>query len=290
MRLPRVPAGLLLIAALGSLPAQVTPGLVSPSTAGGPGDLLVAPARVVFDLRKRTAELNLSNIGFSAATYRISLVRMEMDEDGSIAERPLDAAPGAVNLPALIRFSPREIILGPQDSQTVRVQVRKPADLPIGEYRLYMVFRGVPPAPEPPPETGDAAPHKGIAIKLVPIYSLAIPIIVRHGTTPARVGLSDLTFEPATRTLRFRMNRQGNQSVYGDLKVRWTPRTGASKIVAEATGVAVYVPNATRKLSLVLDAPVLRAAALGPGRLSVTYLLPTSEGGALLAEADLDLP
>jgi len=286
MRLPRVPAGLLFIAAFGSLSPQAVPTAAAPSTAGGPGDLLVAPARVVFDLRKRAAELNLSNIGFSPATYRISLVRMEMDEAGEIAERPLDATPGDVNLPALIRFSPREVILGPQDSQTVRVQVRKPADLPTGEYRLYMVFRGVPPAPEPPPEGGDPVPHKGIAIKLVPVYSLAIPIIVRHGTTSATVGLADLTFERATRTLRFRMTREGNQSVYGDLKAVWLPM---AQTVAEATGVAVYVPNATRKMSMVLDAPK-GATAFGPGRLKVTYVLPPSEGGAKLAEAFLDLP
>lgn len=286
MRLPSAPAGLLLIVTLGSLSAQVAPTFATPSTAGGPGDLLVAPARVVFDLRKRTAELNLSNIGFSAATYRISLVRMEMDEEGGINEMPLDKTLGAVNLPALIRFSPREVILGPQDSQTVRVQVRKPADLPAGEYRIFMEFRGVPPAPEPPPEGGDSTPHKGIAIKLVPVYSLAIPIIVRHGTTSATAGLTDLTFEPGTRTMHFRMTRQGNQSVYGDLKAVWLP---LAQTVAEATGVAVYVPNAMRKMSMVLDAPK-GATTFGPGRLKVTYVLPPSEGGAKLAEAFLDLP
>jgi hypothetical protein len=286
MRFLAFPAGLLFMLAVGALPAQIKSTSTPPSTAGGPGDLLVAPARIVFDMRKRTAELNLSNIGFAAATYRISLVRMEMDEEGGIAEKPLDTTPGAVNLPGLIRFSPREVTLGPQESQTVRLQVRKPAELPVGEYRIYMVFRGIPPTPEPPPESGALGPTKGISIKLVPVYSLAIPVIVRQGKTSVKVSLSALAFTPATRTLRFHLNRQGNQSVYGDLKAVWLPR---SQTVAEATGVAVYVPNSTRKMSMVLDAPK-GATVFGPGRLQVTYALPPTEGGALLAEAFLDLP
>jgi P pilus assembly chaperone PapD len=269
--------------------AQVAPAPAPQPVQGGAGDLLVAPTRVVFDLRKRSAELNLSNIGSAAATYRISLVRMEMDETGQISEKPLDKSPGAVDLPSLIRFSPREVTLGPQESQTVRLQVRKPAELPAGEYRIHMVFRAIPPAPEAPKEPSKAEPSKGLSIKLVPVYGLAIPVIVRHGETSAKASLSGLDFDPATRALRFHLDRQGNQSVYGDLKATWQPKGGAPETLAEAAGVAVYVPNATRKLALVLAAPK-GAASFGPGRLKVTFALPLSEGGTLLAEAFLDLP
>lgn len=289
MRRFALPAGLMFLLTSSLLFAQAPPTAPLPSTAGGPGDLLVAPARVVFDMRKRTGELNLSNIGSGTATYRISLVRMEMDEAGGIIEKPLDTAPGAVNLLGLIRYSPREIILGPQESQTVRLQVRKPADLPAGEYRMYMVFRGVPPAPEPPPESGQPQSHKGISIQLVPVYSLAIPIIVRHGSTSAKVSISGLAFDPASHALGFHLDRQGNQSVYGDLKTQWMPRAGAAETVAEASGVAVYVPNATRKMTMALVSPK-GSAAFGPGRLKLTYALPPSEGGAIQAEAILDLP
>ena len=289
MRCFALPVGLLFLLPLGPLVAQAPPPAPVPSTAGGPGDLLVAPARMVFDMRKRTGELNLANIGFSPATYRISLVRMEMDEEGGIIEKPMDTTPGAVNLAGLIRFSPRQVVLGPQESQTVRLQVRKPAELPAGEYRMYMVFRGVPPTPEPPPDSGQPQPRTGISIQLVPVYSLAIPIIIRHGNTSAKVSLSGLAYDPASRALRFLLVRQGNQSVYGDLKAEWTPRVGPPETLAEATGVAVYVPNATRKMTLVLVAPK-GSTASGPGRLRVTYALPPSEGGARLAEAFLDLP
>ena len=291
MRFPILPVCLLLGLTLAPLPAraQGAPTSAPPSTAGGPGDLLVAPTRVVLDMRKRTAELNLSNIGAAAATYRISFVRMEMDEAGGISEKPFDKSQGNVDLSGLIRFSPREVILGPGDSQTVRLQVRKPPDLAAGEYRIHMVFRAVPPTPEPTKEPSSPEPPKDISIKLIPVYGLAIPVIVRHGETSAKVSLSGLSFNPATRSLRFQLDRQGNQSVYGDLKAQWTPLGRAPEVLAEATGVAVYVPNDLRRMALALATPK-GGAAFGAGRLRLTYAVPTIQGGALLAEAFLDLP
>jgi hypothetical protein len=231
--------------------------------------------------------LNLSNTGASEAIYRIALVRMEMDEDGGLAEKPLDSAPGAVNLPSLIRFSPREVVLAPGESQTLRLQVRKPADLPAGEYRIHMMFRAVPPPPEVPKDAA-APPPKGISVKLIPLYGLAIPLIVRQGETSAKATLSGLAFDPATHSLHFHLDRTGNQSIYGDLKARWTPRAGAATTVGEITGVAAYVPNPTRKMAMALVSP--KDGSWKGGRLKVTFAAPPLEGGALLAEANLDVP
>ena len=260
-----------------ALPAQAP---LPPTNAVG--DLLVAPTRVVFDSRKRSAELNLSNIGGARATYRVSLIRMEMDELGAFKERPFD--PGTEGLQSLFRFSPREVTLEPQESQTVRVQVRKPAELPAGEYRLHMIFRAV---PSTSPTPVQAEVPKGISIRLTPIYGIAIPLIVRHGETSAKVSIVAPEFGEARRNLRFRLERSGNQSVYGDLRATLLPATGSPEVLTEATGLAVYTPNASRSVTLALpsDRP------LPPGsRIRITYALPAQEGGTLLAETFLPVP
>lgn len=255
----------------------------APPPSGGAGDLLLAPTRVVFEGRKRSAEVNLSNIGPDRATYRISLVRMDMDEAGSIKERPLD--PGSESLLSLFRFSPREVTLESQESQTVRIQVRKPAELPDGEYRLHMVFRAVPPAASSAP--APAEPSKGLSIRLTPIYGIAIPLIIRHGETAARVSISEPALDPVKRTLHFRLDRQGNQSVYGDLQATLHPPKGDSEVLAQATGLAVYTPNPSRRVTLALPP----SKALPPGsRIRITFARPPMEGGALLAETSLTLP
>jgi P pilus assembly chaperone PapD len=260
--------------------AQTSPAPALP-LAAGPGDLLVAPTRVVFEGRKRSTEVNLSNIGQVRATYRVSLVRMEMDENGAFKELPFD--PGTENLKSLFRFSPREVTLEPQESQTVRIQVRKPAELAAGEYRLHMVFRAVPPTQETAPR--DTAAPKGISIKLTPIYGIAIPLIIRHGETAAKVSIVDPTLDGATNTLRFRLERSGNQSVYGDLQASVLPTHGAPVKLAEASGLAVYTPNASRRVTL----PLVRSLPSG-SRIRITCARPPQDGGTLLAESSLTVP
>jgi P pilus assembly chaperone PapD len=295
MRLSASSLSLLLIAGLHPVCNQLSaappkaPATTPVATTQGPGDLLVSPSRVVFDLKKRTAALNLSNIGTTDATYRISLVRMEMDENGGLAEMALDKSPGTVDLHGLIRFSPREITLRPKEAQTIRLQVRKPANLPAGEYRIHMMFKAIPPTPEAAKEPIRSDQTKGISVNLIPLYGLAIPVIVRQGETSVKPSLSNLLLEPTSRTLTFQLNREGNQSMYGDLKARWMPSKGATATVAEATGVAVYVPNASRKMTLTLVAPK-GAKAYASGRLKVTFSQPPTEGGKVITEAFIDLP
>ncbi len=258
-------------------PAPQSPGL---------GDLLVAPTRLVFEGRKRAAELNLSNIGTSRSTYRISLVRMEMDERGGIREVPFDRQTPE-SLRALFRYSPREVTLEARESQTIRIQVRKPAELQTGEYRLHMLFRAVPPGPETASPTPRSATPKGLSIRLTPLYGLAIPVILRHGETSAQVSLADLSLDASRQHLRLSVERLGNQSVYGDLQVTLLPPSGAHQVLAEANGLAVYVPNARRHLDLPLPKDW---KGVSGSRLRVAFTLPPTEGGALLAEALLPLP
>jgi hypothetical protein len=251
--------------------------------AQGAGDLLVSPTRVVFEGRKRAAELNLSNVGSVRATYRINLVRMEMLENGGFRTLPTEKTPGQVAPEDLLRFSPREVTLEPGEAQTVRLQLRKPADLPAGEYRVHLSFQGVPPPPEP--EDPKAPPVHGLSITLKPVFGLAIPVIIRSGETSATVALAELAYDPQRAELHSTLLRKGNQSVYGDFRITFKPASGPEAVCGEANGVAIYTPNPLRKMVLPVS-----PRAQGPGRLHLTYALPETEGGALLAEAFLDLP
>lgn len=275
----------LLLSGLGPLGAQAPAS--PPEVRGSGAAILVAPTRLIFDDRKRSDAVSLTNTGTGPGKYRISLVRMEMAEDGGTREQPLEASPGQPSVPDMVHFSPREVTLKPQEGQVVRIQIRKPADLPAGEYRVHMVFREEPPeAPEPPPGKEDEQPQ-GITIRLTSLFGVAIPVIIRHGETSAKVAITGLALDPANHRLNFRVERTGNQSVYGDFKATFQPRGGkASRVVAQVNGVAVYTPNAFRSMFLPLDA----GANLGPGQLKVTYTNTAEQGGSLLAEGVLEVP
>lgn len=81
------------------------------------------------------------------------------------------------------------------------------------------------------------------------------------------------------------MERTGNQSVYGDLAVSFTPNGGTEQIIGRANGVAVYTPNALRRAHMILQRP--GNLRLSNGTLRVTYREQAKDGGKLLAETVL---
>lgn len=263
----------------------------APCFAQAPGDLLIAPTRVVLEGRIRTAEVALVNIGSAPATYRISLIHQRMTEDGNLIEvdEPIE---GEQFADSLVRFTPRQTVLEPRVTQTIRIQVRKPADLPAGEYRSHLLFRAVPPVTEAAPD--DAPPAEGLGIRLIPVYGISIPLIVRHGETSAKVTMSNLALQAASEesprpVLTFDLNRTGNRSTYGDLTVSVRP-AGAGKdvVVGRVAGLAVYVPNALRRVAVALEVP--EGVSLSGASLKTVYRTKPEDGATVIAEGALDLP
>jgi hypothetical protein len=214
---------------------------------------------------------------------------MRMSESGEIREITEPIA-GEAFADTLVRFSPRQIELEPQAMQTVRLQLRKPAELPVGEYRSHLLIQAIPPV-----DSGSAkstTPLSGVAIQLTPVFGTAIPIIVRNGPTVATVSFSGLQLrkgrspgEPSI--ARFRMSRVGNQSVYGDLIVTYVPPKGTPRTLGEMKGIAVYCPNASR----LVDVPLRWIPELDAGTAMVQITLAQPEAkGIAIAEATFALP
>jgi hypothetical protein len=251
----------------------------------------VAPPRVVFEGRTRTAEITLVNTGARPATYRVSFVQLRMDENG-VTKEIETAEEGELFADGLVRFSPRQVTLEPKAAQTVRLQVRKPADLPPGEYRSHLLFRAPPPVAAPGADGSAPAPAEGMSIQLIPIYGISIPIIVRHGELSAVVTMSGLALSPPVGTdttpfLRLRMVRTGQMSAYGNLTVTFQPQGGKPTVVGQANGVAVWAPYGARNVGIPLRPPA--GLALKNGLFHVTYTRPDKRDETL-AEAELRIP
>ena len=257
-------------------------------------DLMLYPTRLVFENNQRSAQLELINNGNERATYRINIVNRRMSEIGefSSAETPL---PGEQFANALLRYSPKQVVLEPGGSQTIRISLRKPADLPVGEYRSHLQFDLV---PEVTAATDIDAESKKlgkdeIGIQLKALIGVSIPVIVRHGETSANAVLSELKFLPAAgetpAMLSVALQRSGNRSIYGDLAVTFTPKGSTrEQEISKAGGVAVYVPNLLRRAKMELKPP--KGVLLARGTLRVTYRERPEVGGQLLAETAIELP
>lgn len=246
----------------------LAPGLVA-------GELMVHPTRVVFDGNTRTAQIDVINSGTETMTYRISVIRRRMTDTGDFVPVTTPAADERFS-DEMIRFSPRQVVLAPGASQAVRLQLRKPADLADGEYRSHLLFQALPPAAENAP----AAESKELEIRLTAVYSVSIPLIVRHGATTAAVSIRDVAVGSDAVTLT--LGRNGTRSVYGDLIVKLRGARGVERIIARANGVAVYTPNAARRVRVPLPSQMLPLAA---GELHVTFAERAEQQGRIDAES-----
>jgi P pilus assembly chaperone PapD len=254
-------------------------------------DLMLHPTRLVFDKNQRSAQVELINNGSETATYRITLVNRRMTENGDFL--PVDApGPGEQFADAMLRYSPRQVTLAPGTAQTVRVLLRKPAELANGEYRSHLHFEVL---PEARGATSIESQGKGdeIGIVLNTAINASIPVIVRQGATSASVALSGLALiagapgQPPL--LGLDIERSGNASVYGDLTASFVPQNGgAEQVLVKISGLAVYHPNPVRHAKLVLKPAA--GTQLAHGTIKLVFRERPEAGGKLIAQASLALP
>lgn len=270
----------------------------APSWGQGAGDLLITPQRVIFENRDRATEVVLINQGTAMATYRISFQQLRMTADGALVEIE-QPQPDERFADTLLRYAPRQVTLAPREPQIVRLLVRKPAGLADGEYRSHLLFRAVPPETAGTDIEAQDQPGTEIQVRLVPIYGISIPVIVRHGALSADVAITDLALERAGEDraadapaahLAMRFTRTGSRSVYGDVSVRYRPAAGGGPVqVGLMRGIACYTPYDGRALRVPLRLP--DGLRLDAGRLDVVYrAVGDDSSGTVLAEGELVLP
>lgn len=255
-------------------------------------DLMLFPTRVVFEKDQRSAQVELVNQGKTPETYRISVVNRRMGESGEFIVIT-EPGPGEQFAESMLRYSPRQVTIPSGSSQTVRILLRKPAELAPGEYRSHLQFDRVADA------SGSNSVEElgkdkagGVGVVLSALVGASIPVIVRHGDTEAQVALRNLSLQAVDAdkgaAVSFEILREGNRSIYGDISITFTPRIGVTLDLVKASGVAVYVPNPLRKARMPLTLP--EGVILRGGTLKVSYRERAEAGGKLLAESSLVLP
>jgi hypothetical protein len=170
------------------------------------------------------------------------------------------------------------------------MQVRRLPNMEEGEYRSHLYFRAVP-KPKPLGEETVTADTNTIGIQLTPIYGIAIPVIVRIGNLFASLTISNVMLERKEMqepVLKMVFNREGNQSIYGDISVDYVVAGNKPINVGKVKGVAVYTPNTIRRFSLPLT--LTQGVDLNKGKLIVRFTSANEAKPQLFDEKELPLP
>ncbi len=247
------------------------------------GDLMIMPKRLVFDGSQRSQEINLANTGSDTAVYAISFVNYKMTEAGNF-EQVEEPEEGQRFAEDFLRYFPRRVSLAPNEAQTVRVQLTRTGNLEQGEYRSHMYFRAV----EEQTALGEEEIQEGegISINIKTVFGISIPIIIQEGQSTTSIELTDIELhnQGENPKLSLVLNRTGNMSVYGNIKVDHISPEGTTTEIGMVKGVSVYTPNGRRNFSF-----ELRNAGevdLSRGKLEITY---SEENGPTLAKKSFEL-
>ena len=153
-----------------------------------------------------------------------------------------------------LRVFPKTVTLAPNESQTVRLQLKTPPNLSTGEYRSHLYFRSI---VDETPDMGTETDSTAIGFKLIPVYGITIPVIIRIGqsnvkATPIALKITDVN---GAKQLDCTIDRYGNSSTFGQLEVEHTSDAGVKTLIGRVNGVAVYTPIHARDISVPLNIP-----------------------------------
>lgn len=262
----------------------------------GLGDINLYPKRLVLTDRDRLGTIGLYNRSPSTGEYEITISDKLMLPSGSIVDMSDDAArnPPSGFRPAstLLRYSPKSVQLPGNESQTVRIVPRLPADLPPGEYRAHFTVSAVPPITEADSISAavNGNAQAGIGVQILPRFGISIPVILRIGATTLDAGISEARFfhtPEGSWEFEVTLTRTGTRSAFGDVMVT---AAGFASPVAQLRGVGLYTEINSRTVRIPMD-PKVEREKLRPGMMvTITYLDDDVAPGAVLARKEIRLP
>lgn len=244
--------------------------------------LRVTLKRIEFEGPKRTEILTIVNNTAEEQVYRLGWRPMRMTEGASLEFIEGDTPDNPVE--DMVKFAPRRIVLPAGASQQVRLLLRRPRDLAVGEYRSHLWFQPEEEAVEfqPVESSGDKP-----TIQLKMLTGLTLPVFVRAGNLTAEVAISNLK---ATRSgnkvdVSFNLERKGERSVYGDFQFICD-----GSIAKEIRGIAVYTEISRRLMNFNINLTEKNISSCN--QLTVKYTAPEEDTlfkGDLMAEASTRL-
>lgn len=225
--------------------------------------VVITPKRIVFERGDRILEVLLANRGDKEEKFRIELINKAMQENGQLVLTDTPA-PGEHFASDVVRYSPRQIVLGPRETQKVRLMSRLKADSPDGEYRSHLLIQEIPPADDAA-AANKSAPSKGIGVNVRAIFGITIPVILRKGALEASAKLSDpkiITFhdEPYVQVA---IEREGTKSLFGTANVY----AGDQKI-ATLKNIAVYLSTPRRVVQIKVGSEFAKSISGKPLRVT----------------------
>lgn len=213
-------------------------------------DMMIMPIRTTFVDGDRMKNLTVVNTSDKEGSFRLQFYHMKQVENGGY-ER-LDGPPDPkFDLSKMLVFSPRQVTLPPRGKQAIRLSLRRPADLPDGEYRVHLKLQR---ANDANPDTPEKGQRTVVGINV----GFSVPVMLRKGRYDTTAEIVEPKYKPAEGKLPhrivFHVNRTGKYSAIGRALVYWAPPSGGEEmLVGTLNGLNVYAETPRREVRVQLS-------------------------------------
>lgn len=227
-------------------------------------DMLISPTRILMDDENKSTTMVLRNNSNGSRTYRLSWEDKRATEDGGY-----NMVPEGEDWPSakdMIRLSPRQITVGPNENQTVRFNWRPPADLPSGEYRSHLLLKVIPDISEPTSTLGGQTSQEGVGIQVFMQMSFSIPVVVRHNTEAPLITMDSIKAVPTKNEnhmgLEMVFNHTGDASSYGKISVEMQRDANSPvETISQSKELSIYPEIDKRTFTIPLSEARIPAGA-----------------------------
>ncbi|MDB2683062.1 hypothetical protein N9Z27_02285 [Alphaproteobacteria bacterium] len=245
--------------------ATITLTTMGVATIPALASLLITPLHILIEGRERSSQVVIVNTGDHTSTYKVGWHQSEQVEGlGGFVD--IEKEEGKLYLQDFAVFSPRQFTLEPNEKQTVRIAVRRPADLPEGEYKTHLRM-----AAQARPTKNEIVKNNKAKFGAQINYAYSIPVVYRVGDYDAQIQLGTPTIETNQETQNLNIilpiTRTGIHGALSNVLIYHKPTGGEEYLITRADGGSVYPEINSRNFKIPLNIKTLT-----PGQLRIVYV------------------
>ena len=250
-------------------------------------NLSLTPQRIELNNSNRMQSVLLINETKEVVTYRLGFRYQSMDANGALQDITPEEEKLMQPIEQMVMFSPKQVTLQPNKTQTVKFTFRNIATATLDEYNSFIVFQEVDNSPKIP-QLSDQPAEGEVAIKVKPLFKISIPIFVSNAnnSTQNTAEIANLKIDKDLNVLTFDVNNTGKYSLTGRVVAKFFK---GKKLLGEfeQKGITMFNPLKTRKILLQYDE--LKFQDSQATTVEVSYLPPAGKKEYIIGQAKLEL-
>lgn len=212
----------------------------------GSANLVITPTLIEFAERDRVKQVLLINPTNQIQTYNLEWTEFTQTDFGAYEMLNENSKASFATASQYLRFTPRRVTLKPGEKQTVKILLRRTANMKEGDHRSHLKFSSLP--PEADTQMADQNGTSGISFKVDLLVNYTIPVIVRADSNRI-VGVSFASgalrrLENQKLQVIAELKKDTPQTVIGAYEIHFRPNDSkAYELVGKLNNVNLFHEN-----------------------------------------------